>query len=479
MVAELDSPQRRAPRTATRTLRDIPGPRGLPIVGNALQLELTRVHQVFEEWVREYGPLVRYRVAGRNALLVADAALADPILRARPGSLRRANVERVFEEMGLAGVFSAEGAAWRPQRKLAMEALSLKNTRAFFPTLRIVAERLHGRLARSADGRVLDITDDLMRFTVDVTTTLAFGEDMNTLEDRGDVLQTHLAHVFPMIARRTFAVVPYWRYVRLPRDRRFDRAMRKIHRVAERMIASTRTRLTERSSDAPAKNFLEAMVLARDENGQPFTNETIIGNTLTMLLAGEDTTAHSLAWALHLLCERPDVVARAREEIDAALGDARTPPDFEAAARLPYVEGIAHESMRLRPVAPIIPLEAIEDMVVGDVAVPRGTWLSIVSRALATDERNFDDPTAFRPERWVGETTGAHVATASIPFGSGPRACPGRTLALVEMRVVLATILKSFDVERVGRASDVRELFAFAMTPLGLRLRLRPRATAD
>jgi cytochrome P450 len=463
---------------ATRTLADLPGPRGLPLAGNLFQLELPRVHQVFEGWAREHGPLVRYRFGRQQAILVSDADLADPILRSRPSGLKRANVEVIFREMGLDGVFAAEGAAWRAQRKLAMEALSLKNTRAFFPTLRTVAERLQRRLARAADeGKVLDPTDDLMRFTVDVTTTLAFGQDMNTLEDRGDVLQTHLSHVFPTLARRIFAPFPYWRLVRLPKDRAYERAMVEIRKVLDGLVASTRARLATQPAGQPAKNFLEAMVQARDENDRPFSSEVILGNTLTMLLAGEDTTAHSLAWALHLTCERPDVVARARREIDAALGDALTPPDFERASQLPFLDAIANEGMRLRPVAPLIGLEALEDMVVGDVAVPKGTWVNVLTRAQALDATKFADPTAFRPERWMpDEAPGAHVASANIPFGSGPRICPGRTLALLEMRVVLATIFRSFDVERVGAPEDVSELFAFAVGPKGLRLRLKKRA---
>ena len=200
---------------------------------------------------------------------------------------------------------------------------------------------------------------------------------------------------------------------------------------------------------------------------------------MTMLLAGEDTTAHTLAWVVHYLCERPDVVAIMRAEVDAAFGQELTPPDFESAQDLPYVDAVASETMRLRPVAPFLGLEANEDVVVGDVLVPKGTWVDTLTRLPALSADHFADPEAFRPERWLDErpTDQAHVPGASMPFGSGPRICPGRSLALMEMRVVLATLVRNFDVERVGTPDEVHEYFAFTMSPRGLQVRLRDRAS--
>ena len=96
-------------------------------------------------------------------------------------------------------------------------------------------------------------------------------------------------------------------------------------------------------------------------------------------------------------------------------------------------------------------------------------------RPAAIDQENFVDPLAFRPERWLEDVGGAHNASALIPFGSGPRMCPGRSLALLEMKTVLSTLYKNFDVERVGASGDVSELFGFTMSPANLKVRLRSR----
>jgi cytochrome P450 len=216
------------------------------------------------------------------------------------------------------------------------------------------------------------------------------------------------------------------------------------------------------------------MLSARDETGRPFADEVMFGNLLTMLLAGEDTTAYTLGWAVHQLCDSPEPVAALRAELDAALGDSDVPDDFESATGLAYAGAIANETMRLRPVAPTMYLQPNVSTVIDDVHVPAGTPVAVMTRPPAVDEQNFERPRAFLPARWL-EAAGRHEPSAHIPFGSGPRLCPGRTLALLEMKVVLATLYKNFNVVRDGAASDVKERFSFTMSPVGLRVLLRRR----
>src|SRR5262249_41036010 len=152
------------------------------------------------------------------------------------------------------------------------------------------------RWQRAADtGQTLDLADELKLFTVDVTTLLVFGHDANTLEKDGDVLQDKLELIFPALNRRINALVPYWRLVRLPADRKLDRALAEMHRWLQEVITAARARLASEPDRAEKPtNFIEAMLAARDE-GRPFSDEVIFGNALTMLLAGEDTTAYTLA----------------------------------------------------------------------------------------------------------------------------------------------------------------------------------------
>lgn len=469
-----------------RRLRDLPGPKGIPMLGNALQIDAERLHLQLEGWAAKHGPLYLLRIGPRSTIVVSDPALSEPVLRARPDTYRRVSlIERVFEEMSVTGVFSAEGDEWRAQRRLAMEALSQRHLRGFYPTLEDVASRLVRRWEKAAAaGVVLDIAEELKRFTVDVTTQLVFGHDLDTLGkdgDHEDAIQRHLEVFFPAFNRRLNAVVPYWRWFRLPADRRIDRAIVSIRAWIAKRVEASRARFAADPSrmDAPT-NFLEAMLVARDSEGQPFPEDVVFGNALTMLLAGEDTTAYTLAWAVHHLCDDPRATAALRAEAATVLGELRVPRDLEQAGLLSYATAVANESMRLRPVAPVFFFEPLRDVVIGDVAVPRGTTIIVLNRPAVLDPARFAEPHAFVPERWVpGARTGAHDPAAHIPFGTGPRICPGRSLALLEMRVVLATLYRTFDVERVGSAADVKEVSAFTMMPIGLRVRLRRRVDAS
>jgi cytochrome P450/nitrite reductase/ring-hydroxylating ferredoxin subunit len=473
-----------APATSAGEVRravDLPGPRALPLIGNSLSLDQDRLHLVLEGWAREYGPAYLIHIGRLPVVVLSDFDVVGSLFRERPDTYRKVSyVEEIFEEIHLNGLFSAEGAAWRPQRRLAVDALSQKNIRAFYPTLEQTAERLRARWERAVRaGSVLDVNDELKRFTVDVTTQLVFGHDVNTLEGADDdIIQRDLEHVFPALNRRLNVLLPYWRYLKLPADRRLDRAMLSLRDWVDGRIAEARKKLELEPERAERPgNFLEAMLVSRGEDGRPFSNEALFGNALTMLLGGEDTTAYSLSWTIHQLCEEPRVRAELRAEVDRVLGDDRVPRTMDQVESLKYSTAIANESMRLRNVAPFLVFEPLRDVVVGDVAIPKGMGIFLLTRLPSRDDRHFTNAEAFRPERWLADAgkLPAHDASVHVPFGSGPRICPGRSLALVEMRVVLATLYRSFEVERVGEASDVEERMSFTMIPSGLRVRLRNR----
>jgi cytochrome P450/nitrite reductase/ring-hydroxylating ferredoxin subunit len=482
-VAPLERPVGDAVALPHRRLEDLPGPRGLPVLGNMHQLTLSKLHLQLEAWAAEYGPIYLYRFASQRVLTISEPRLMEAVLRDRPETFRRSsNVWPVFKEMGVNGVFSAEGAVWRPQRRLAMHALSHRNLRGFYPALRMIAGRLRRRWQDKADAGVeLDMVDELKRFTVDITTLLAFGHDVDTIGQEGDLIQRRLELVFPAFNRRLFAPFPIWRWIRMPQDRRLDRALAELRTWLSGLIGEARARLeAEPERAARPENLLESMLAARDEEGRPFADEVIFGNAMTMLLAGEDTTAFTLAWAVHELCDSPGAVARLAAEAELVLGGEAAPAEIEAANQLLYAGAVANETMRLRPVAPVILLEARQDAVIGDLAVPRGTWVAVLTRPAAMQGGNFVDPGSFRPERWLDAEAAQpamlpHDPSAHLPFGSGPRICPGRTLALLEMKVLLAMLYQSFEVERVGRPDAVREEFAFTMGPANLRVRLRRR----
>ena len=471
--------------SAVRRYADLPGPLRLPFVGNLLQIEPGRMHRQLEAWAARYGPAFQLRLGRRKVLVVADHATIGTMLKERPDRFDRPVYSAlVLREMGLeVGLFSANGDVWRRQRRMVMAGFAPGHVKAYFPALLRVAQRLQRRWQRAADQQAfIDLQADLMRFTVDAIAGLAFGSDVNTLESDEDVIQRHLNKIFPALFKRVLAPVRWWRYVRLPSDRALERSVRAVKLAIEGFIAQARERIRqEPDRRVHPKNLLEAMINAADEGDSGVDDRDVAGNVLVMLLAGEDTTANTLVWMIHYLHRHPEVERRARAEV------MRLAPDLEsytadAIGALEYVEACAFETMRLKPVAPMLPVQAIRDTVVGGVAVPAGTMITGLMRRDALDAAHFDEPLAFRPERWLGGAPIGAVTSAkriSMPFGAGPRICPGRYLALMEIKMAIATLLSTFEIESVGSAdgNEPREHLAFSMGPVGLRMRLKRRAT--
>jgi cytochrome P450 len=394
----------------------------------------------------------------------------------RPEQYRRiSNMETVARDMGLHGLFSAEGADWRRQRKLIVPAFRDSNISACFPQLQATTERLLRVFARAAQQhQVLDLLHVLMCYTVDVTAAVAFGRDVNTLESGRDELQEQLEVVFPMLLRRVNSPVPYWRYISLPGERRLGRALRKARSIFSQLIAESRSKAGE-----SRPSLLDAMIAAtaEDEGSARLSDDELIANMFTLLLAGQDTTASTLAWLLFYMAEEPTIHAQLRVEADALLGSRSTLGSPDDVKDLPWLTATVRETLRLRSPAPFLFLEPICDVVLSGLHVPAGTPIFALTRHAALSGTDGPAPTAFQPARWLSSTSAPPNVRADMTFGAGPRICPGRQLALLESALVVSSVAKHFDLSLVP-GSEVCERFDFAMKPQGLQVRFSERVEA-
>lgn len=469
-----------------RTLADLPAPRGLPWLGNLLQLAPQRLHLVLEAWADRLGPFYTVRLGPKRVLIVSDLASMQRIMRDRPDDYRRLSpIEPVFKELNGHGVFSAEGPSWKRQRKLVMPAFSMKQQRELYPGIAMFTERLRAYLAAAAGrGEVLDIRKDVMRYTVDVTSHMVFGHDLDTISDPRSELQAHLHRIFNCINSRVGALFPYWRYLKLPRDRAVDRSLSAVHAMLSERIAEARSALRDPARFAAPKTLLEAMLVAQhdDDPATRLSDESVVGNALTLLLAGEDTTSNTMAWIFHYLAHEPTVQARAREEVDRVLGSSGVLSKYEDAAKLRYITAIVHETLRMRSAAPLLFLETTRALTLGELALPAGTPIFLLTRHAGVAEANFTRGDSFQPERWLDNASSnaaaalmRHDPHAALAFGAGPRTCPGRSLALFECLMVISMALRNFGIQAVDARDAVQERYDFTMHPIGLRVRLVAR----
>jgi cytochrome P450 len=461
-----------------RTIEDLPGPRPLPLLGSAHRIRPSAMHRRAELWSERYGPIYRFDLGPRRIVVISDPDVINTLLRDRPEGFRRwSEIESITAEMwGTPGVFSAEGEEWRRARRLAVTALNTNHLQRYFGIVATCTRRLHARLeAEAHEGAPIEIGKALSSFTVDVTSALAFGRDLNTLENGDDGLQEHLHRVFHMTNRRLLAPFPYWRRVKLPADRELDRSMAVLRAAVISFMDETRQRIARRPElrEAP-ENFLEGMVAAQEKDGT-FDDEEILANVLTLLLAGEDTTSHTMAWTIWSVARMPAVQARWAEEAADVLGEEPYPSDHETVERLAYSEGVLREAMRLKSVAPIGSVEPLADTEVAGIRMPAGTKILLLTRQAGL--RDVARPREFLPDRWLDEgELQAPDQKSFLTFGAGPRFCPGRNLAFLEAKTALAMIARNFEISLDPAAEPVTELLGFTMSPKGLRVRLRQRA---
>jgi cytochrome P450 len=445
---------------------ELPGPPGLPVLGNLHQMRGREFHDLLESWAERYGPVFAFRVGSRRVVAVSDPEIAGEILRDRPEGFRRpAALADVAAELGIDGVFFAEGETWRRQRQLVLRALNIHQVNRRFEVIARSCTRLGARLEReSRDGVALDPLGPLTGFTVDVTSELAFGLDLNVTERGDEGLHTHITAVFEALSRRLTAPVPYWRFIKLPADRALDRSLAELESTVTKLVGAARERRGGAARE-PA-DLLESMLEGADHGD--FSDREIAANVLTLLLAGEDTTANTMAWALYLLARHPRERERWAAEARSVLGDSASPLGPASLDELHFGEAVLSEAMRLKSVAPIIGLESLLDTEVGGVAFPAGTRLVILARLanVAGDPR-------FRPE---SRLRGGGDPRSSLVFGAGPRFCPGRNLAFLEAKAAMATIATGFEFELANPSTAVTEQFGFVMRPRDLQLRMRSGA---
>ncbi len=468
--------------TGLRKVHELPGPVRLPLIGNLHQMSPATLHLTLEKWADQYGDIYRVYFGPRPLVVIAECKTTQRILRDRPEGFRRTSIiEKAANDMHLNGVFSREGEIWRRHRVIVTKSLNRTKLKHLFPTLQMMVERLKRCWDHSADQtQSVNVCRDLMRFTVDVTMQVAFGIDPNTQETEGPVIQRHLDKIFPILNRRVFLPFPVWRYIRLPSDYALKSALKGLREEVDEIVRAVRQRIEAdpRLKDSPT-NFLESILSEIEQGDSDLSDEDVFANVGTLLLAGEDTTANTIAWCIHYLMRFPEHFHRIRSEIDElATSNSATTLELEQTERLSFLDAFVNEAMRLKPVAPMIAAESKIETEILRCRIPRGTTILMLTRKTATKDSNFVDPDLFEPERWLnaeGHRYHPHERQAFIPFGSGPRQCPGRNLALFEIRMVLSMLCRNFDLYTIHGTGEVNERLAFTMMPENLIVNFRKR----
>jgi len=411
---------------------------------------------------REHGDAATFRVGPQETLLLSDPALIEQVLvRHRAATVKDPVTAGLSELLGQ-GLLTAEGDTWRRNRRLIAPSFQPRHLAALGEAMVETTER---HLEGVGDGR-RDVQEDMMALTLDIAVRTLFGSTLEGDAARVGPLVEELMAGFSQRTHTWRRLVPEW--VPTPGKRMVARNREALHAILLGIVQR------RRAEGGGGDDLLGRLLAARDDAGRGMGDDQLRDEMLTLFLAGHETTALALSYALWLLAEHPDVQARARAEVQAVCGAAR--PAAADCRRLPYVDAIFQEAMRLYPPAWLIGRAAAEDIEVGDIAVPAGATILMSPWLVHRDPRWWSDPLEFRPARWLAPAERPRFAY--FPFGGGQRICVGNHFARMEGVLVLAAWLQALTLSPVEgfemTLAPSVTLRPAAGAPLNVR-RLRPR----
>jgi cytochrome P450 len=441
----------------------------------------------------QYGEAARVPLApGRALYLLTRPEYAEHVLASGQDSYVKAFTYRPLRALLGDGLLTSEGEAWRRRRRLIQPVFSRRDVLGFGPHMTVAARRLVQRWDRMPDGATVDVGQEMSALSLEIAGRALFGADLTG--DAEEIRRSMTAGQWVGIAATFLPLTWGPRSTRMLRTaiHRIARTPEGVDGIARRLIAARRaagaaapaaTSADGTSADGtggqrPSHDLLGILLAARDEGGVPLTDTEIQDELITFLLAGHETSANTLCWALALLSAYPAARCRLTGELDTVLGD--RDPEADDAAQLPWTRAVVAEALRLYPPAWTIERDAVRGNDAAGVLIPARSTVAILPYLIQRHPEFWPNPVAFDPGRFLpgghGDPATRH-RYAYIPFGGGRRACIGSAFAELEVTLVLATIMRRYQPELTASGMP-RPLAQITLRP-GRRLPMRLRRRAS
>lgn len=378
-----------------------------------------------KEWKKHGDPFTLPTLQGM-LVITGDPAHIRTLMAADPDGYASFNGEGFKDIVGGNSLIVLSGAPHKAARKLLTPPFHGARMRAYGHLMRAVT-------IAQTEGWPVDRPFTLQKTTqaisLDVIIQAVFGvsEPSRMAVARRIILAIVRAlrpslFLFPFL-RHEFGGLGPWA--------QFQRLMQEMQDLVSAEIAMRRAETHER------EDILSLLLAARFEDGRGLDERAIMEHLMTLLIAGHETTAVSLTWAMYWLHRYPEALERLRAEIDA-LGPEAEPEDI---AKLPFLEAVCHETLRLYPIAPVVARRLLRPFHLGGYELPAGCNVAAGVALVHAREELYPEPNRFRPERFLERTYAPHEF---LPFGGGHRRCIGAAFALYEMKIVLATLVARF-----------------------------------
>ncbi|SEO21143.1 Cytochrome P450 [Halorientalis persicus] len=408
-----------------------PGPSVVERLGQARRMLTEDVTGVLTSAREEYGSVVDLTMpSGDPGVLLADPDAIQHVLEGNADNYRRASVYREeLSELFGDGLLTSEGDLWHRQHRLIRPMFGSGSVRSFTD---LIVQETDAMLDRWITGDEIDLLPEMERVTLSIIGKAMFSADVerHAAEIR-DALQV-LRRGF----QREVGVIPTFpEWVPSPHNRRMQRAIDDIDAVVHELIEARRGRADEYD------DLLSKLLGTRTDDGERMDDEQIRDELVTFLLAGHETTAAALTWTWYLLANNPGVHERLHDRVADA--DPTDVVGFSAGAAgsESFVKQCVQEAMRIYPPVPVITREAIDRDEIAGYEVPAGAEVVLSQFVVHRDPDLWEDPLAYRPERFAPGAADDRPAYSYFPFGGGQRICIGRLFALAEAQLILARVV--------------------------------------
>ncbi|KAK9016827.1 hypothetical protein V6N11_079320 [Hibiscus sabdariffa] len=444
-----------------------PSPSALPILGH-LHLLREPLHRTLFSLSQKHGPIFSLKLGSRFLVVVSSPSTVqqcftknDIVLANRPRLVIGKYVGYNYTTLGQASY----GDHWRNLRKLStVEIFSSTRLDMSLDIRRDEINRLLLRLHRvSADGFAkVELKSMFSELTFNIIMRMMagkryFGDDVAQNSDEGRRFREMIKELFELTVMSypgdflpILRLVDYNGYIRRIKD-----LVKETDELMQEMIDEHR----RNRGDSSIKNTMITHLLSLQESQPQYYTDLIIKGLIQAILnAGTDTTALTLEWAMSNLLNNPQVLVKARAELDKHIGQEKLVEEADV-TKLPYLQCIISETLRLYPAAPLlVPHLASEICSVGGYEIPKDAILMVNAWAIQRDPKLWDDPTSFKPERFEQGKDTSDLMYKLMPFGLGRRACPGMVLAQHVLWSTLGALIQCFEWERVSdKAIDMTE----------------------
>jgi cytochrome P450 len=411
-----------------------------PLLGHLAELRRDRLG-FFRRGLAAHPRGFRYSFGGAVAVCLNDPELIKAVLVDQAEDFEKGIFGSGLEPLIGQGLLTARNEPHRRVRKLVAPAFHHHRVASYAA---VMSEYAEDAACGWADGGVIDLSHEMTALTLRIVAKTLFDADVR---DEATSVGEALSGAVEFVTNRQLSMIRLPLALPTPAHRKFRDAVGLLDATLYRVIAA------RRKSGEDTGDLLSMLLRSQDEqNGAGLSDQQVRDEAMTLFLAGHETTANAMTWAFHLLSRNRQVWLKLREEVVRVLGGRR--PELADLPNLPYALQVFKETLRLYPSAYIFGREAVRDVRLLDVHIPRKAVVSVSVYAMHRDPSRFPNPDVFDPERWTPTHEAKLHRYAYLPFGGGARQCIGNQFALMEGQLILASVAQRVKLESLNPTLD-------------------------